>query len=126
MISWFSERQITNDPAVLGVGTNIRHLKFTFPCNMANRDDPEQIKVFGTGGKLLEAVKRLAQNLKNLRSLEFIDLMLDSKEALYFLDTICENCTETLKHLVLINTTKFYCPLLHVGVFLNLNVSLSN
>ncbi|XP_053595354.1 uncharacterized protein LOC103577916 [Microplitis demolitor] len=122
MISWFSERQITNDPAVLGVGTNIRHLKFTFPCNMANRDDPEQIKVFGTGGKLLEAVKRLAQNLKNLRSLEFIDLMLDSKEALYFLDTICENCTETLKHLVLINTTKFYCPLLHVGVFLNLNV----
>ncbi|XP_011307489.1 uncharacterized protein [Fopius arisanus] len=122
MISWYIENQSSNDPVVCGVGTQIRHLKFTFPCNMANSSDPEQIKIFGTGGKLLEAVKRLAQNLKCLRYLEFIDLMLDSREALYFLDEICANCTETLRKLVLINVTKFYCPLLHVGVFINLEV----
>ncbi|XP_063981305.1 uncharacterized protein LOC135164664 isoform X1 [Diachasmimorpha longicaudata] len=122
MISWYIENQHSNDPSLAGVGTQIRHLKFTFPCNMANSNDPEQIKIFGTGGKLLEAVKRLAQNLKCLRYLEFIDLMLDSREALYFLDEICTNCTETLRKLVLINATKFHCPLLHVGVFINLQV----
>ncbi|XP_034951229.1 uncharacterized protein [Chelonus insularis] len=123
MISWYSEQSNIDDSSEIGgIGTQIRHLKFIFPCNMANKNDPEQIKVFGTGGKLLEALKRLTKNLKNLRSIEFIDLMLDSSEALYFLDVICENCTETLKRLVLINATKLHCPLLHVGVFLNLNV----
>ncbi|CAD6207889.1 GSCOCG00003147001-RA-CDS [Cotesia congregata] len=122
MFTWFCLRKPGDDPYIPGMGHNIRHLKFIFPCNMANRDDPEQIKIFGTGGKLLETVKKLTSNLKNLRSVEFIDLMLDSKEALYFLDNICDNCTETLKKLVLINTTKLYCPLLHVGVFLNLNI----
>ncbi|KAK0167029.1 hypothetical protein PV327_004478 [Microctonus hyperodae] len=122
MISWYSERHQCDSTSVPGIGNNIRYLKFVFPCNMANSNDPEQIKVYGTGGQILEALMRLAQNLKNLRSLEFTDFMLDSKEALYFLDTLCFNCTETLKQLVLINATKFYCPLLHIGVFLNLNV----
>lgn len=124
MISWYTERQGSDNTSVAGVGTYIRRLKFTFPCNMADRDDPDRIKLFGTGGKLLEALKRLMRNLRNLRCLELIDLMLDSKDALHLMDDICSNCTQTLSKLVLINTTKHYCPLLHVGVFINLNVSL--
>lgn len=122
MISWYIERQVLDNTNVTGIGTHIRRLKFTFPCNMANRDDPDRIRLFGTGGKLLEALKRLMRNLRNLRCLELIDLMLDSKEALHLMDDICANCTQTLSKLVLINTTRYYCPLLHIGVFLNLNV----
>ena len=123
MISWYSERHAA-DRSLVGIGTNVRKLKFTFPCNMANRDNPETMKLFGTGGKLLEALKRLMRNLENIRSLELIDLMLDSKEAVHLMDDICTNCTQTLKRLVLINATKFHCPLLHVGVFINLKVSI--
>ncbi|XP_068986010.1 uncharacterized protein [Bombus flavifrons] len=122
MISWYTERQGSDNTSVAGVGTHIRRLKFTFPCNMANRDDPDSIRLFGTGGKLLEALKRLMRNLRNLRCLELIDLMLDTKEALHLMDDICANCTQTLTKLILINTTRYYCPLLHVGVFINLNV----
>ncbi|KAL0121925.1 hypothetical protein PUN28_007013 [Cardiocondyla obscurior] len=122
MISWYAERQGSDNTSVAGVGTYIRRLKFTFPCNMANRDDPDRIRVFGTGGKLLEALKRLMRNLQNLRCLELIDLMLESNEALHLMDDICVNCTQTLSKLILINTTRYNCPLLHVGVFINLNV----
>ncbi|EFN75472.1 uncharacterized protein LOC105191354 isoform X2 [Harpegnathos saltator] len=122
MISWYAERQGSDNTSVAGVGTYIRRLKFTFPCNMANRDFPDRIRLFGTGGKLLEALKRLMRNLQNLRCLELIDLMLDNKEALHLMDDICTNCTQTLSKLVLINTTRYNCPLLHVGVFVNLNV----
>ncbi|KAJ8668078.1 hypothetical protein QAD02_009741 [Eretmocerus hayati] len=121
MISWYSERHaLMEDTSEIGVGTNIRRLKFTFPCNMANRDNPETMRLFGTGGKLLEALKRLMKNLENIKSLELIDLMLDSKEAIHLMDDLCSSCTQTLSKLVLINTTRFHCPLLHVGVFLNL------
>ncbi|XP_024936759.1 uncharacterized protein LOC107263591 isoform X2 [Cephus cinctus] len=122
MVSWYTERQGCDNTSVAGVGTYIRRLKFTFPCNMANRDDADRIRVFGTGGKLLQALKRLMSNLINLRCLELIDLMLDSIEAIHLLDDVCTMCTETLTTLVLINTTRYYCPLLHVGVFLNLKV----
>ncbi|XP_011881249.1 PREDICTED: uncharacterized protein LOC105569407 [Vollenhovia emeryi] len=122
MISWYAERQGSDNTSVAGVGTYVRRLKFTFPCNMANRDDPDRIRVFGTGGKLLEALKRLMANLQNLRCLELIDLMLESNEALHLMDDICVNCTQTLSKLILINTTRYNCPLLHVGVFVNLNV----
>ncbi|XP_003426992.1 uncharacterized protein LOC100679131 [Nasonia vitripennis] len=121
MISWYSERQGSDNTSVVGVGTNVRRLKFTFPCNMANRDNPDAMRLFGTGGKLLEALKRLMRNLENIKCLELIDLMLDSKEAIHLMDDICANCTQTLSKLVLINATKFHCPLLHVGVFLNLH-----
>ncbi|XP_050453701.1 uncharacterized protein LOC126852699 isoform X2 [Cataglyphis hispanica] len=122
MISWYAEQQGFDNTSVAGVGTYIRRLKFTFPCNMANRNDPDRIRLFGTGGKLLEALKRLMRNLQNLRCLELIDLMLESNEALHLMDDICINCTQTLSKLILINTTRYNCPLLHVGVFVNLNV----
>lgn len=122
MISWYAERQGSDYTSVPGVGTLIRRLKFTFPCNMANREDHDSIRVFGTGGKLLEALRRLMTNLASLKCLELIDLMLDNREAVHLLDDVCASCTETLKKLVLINTTRNRCPLIHVGMFLNLNV----
>lgn len=73
-------------------------------------------------GKLLDAVKRLMENLPSLRDLQLVDLMLDSDEALRLLDQVCYSHCLTMKRMVLINISKVQCPLLHVGVFLNLQV----
>ncbi|KAK7872795.1 hypothetical protein R5R35_011919 [Gryllus longicercus] len=117
MLSFFAERR---DTERLIVGPKIRALKFTFPCNMA--DQEEHARIYGTGGRLLEALKRLMGNLKSLRSLQLIDLMLEPVEAQHLLDEVCSLCCLTLETLVVINTTKLPYQLLHVGVFLNLQV----
>lgn len=53
MVSWYTEQARKSEKAEVGVGSNIKSLKFTFPCNMTTRDDTERIRLFGTGGKLL-------------------------------------------------------------------------
>ncbi|CAH0555831.1 unnamed protein product [Brassicogethes aeneus] len=121
MISWYTEQDQEKENVQIGVGSNIESLKFTFPCNMTTRDDTERIRLFGTGGKLLEALKRLMGNLTKLKTLQLIDLMLDPKEAQYLLDGVVNTCLVTLKTLYVVNTTRVNYPLLHVGVFLNLN-----
>lgn len=126
MISCYLERQVAENRSIDDIGSRIRRFKFTFPCNMGNKDNPESMRLFGTGGNMLQALKRVMMNFENLKCLELIDLMLDNKEAEHLMDDICCNCTETLSKLVLINVTKLYCPILHVGVFLNLHVSIYN
>ncbi|KAK9496475.1 hypothetical protein O3M35_013238 [Rhynocoris fuscipes] len=123
MISYYAEQQGADRVTVKGIGENIKTLRYTFPCNMLARDESQQAsRLYGTGGKLLEAVKRLMGNLKHLKRLELIDLMLDNSEAVTLLDDVCCECCTTLKYLSLLNFTKAKCHLLHVGVFLNLQV----
>ncbi|KAL3269333.1 hypothetical protein HHI36_008405 [Cryptolaemus montrouzieri] len=123
MVSWFSENSDKKAENIQkGIGSKIKSLKFTFPCNMTSRDDTERIRLFGTGGKLLAALRRLMNNLKNLKRLELIDLLLDPKEAQYLLDEVCQNCFATLTHLSVVNTTRVQYTLLHIGVFINLQV----
>ncbi|KAK5644515.1 hypothetical protein RI129_005815 [Pyrocoelia pectoralis] len=121
MISWYTEQK-SREIAKSGVGSNIRSIKFTFPCNMSNRDETERIRLFGTGGKLLDALKRLMGNLRKLKKIELIDLMLDPQEAQYLLDGVCETCYLTLRTMILVNTTRVQYQILHVGIFLNLQV----
>lgn len=125
MISWYTEQREEKENVELGVGSNIRFLKFTFPCNMAKGDDTERIRLFGTGGKLLQALKRLMGNLKKLETLQLVDLMLEPSEAQFLLDEVCETRCLSLKSLHLINITKMPYQLLHVGVFLNLYVRIT-
>ncbi|XP_014244110.1 uncharacterized protein LOC106663639 isoform X2 [Cimex lectularius] len=123
MVSYYTEQQGADKFTVKGVGKNIHTLRYTFPCRLLSGDDEnQQLHVYGTGGKLLAAVKRLMGNLKKLRRLELIDLMLDSAEAQTLLDDVCSDCCTTLKFLSIINFTKGQCQLIHVGVFLNLRV----
>ncbi|EEB10411.1 conserved hypothetical protein [Pediculus humanus corporis] len=61
-------------------------------------------------------------NLTSLKILELVDLMLENNDAKFLLDDICNNCYLKLKNLVIINTTKDIFPLIHPGVFLNLNI----
>ncbi|XP_046679821.1 F-box/LRR-repeat protein 21-like [Homalodisca vitripennis] len=122
MVSYYAEHQGRDHMTVKGVGSLIHTLKYTFPCNMSAREEQRNRRLYGTGGKLLEALKRLMGNLESLRHLELIDLMLDHREALSLLDQVCYDHTLTLRRLSLVNCTKITCPLLHAGVFLNLQV----
>ncbi|XP_044754367.1 uncharacterized protein LOC123313515 [Coccinella septempunctata] len=120
MVSWYLENSENKAENIKkGIGSNIRSLKYTFPCNMISRDET---KSFGTGGKQLAALKRLMNNLTRLTSLELIDLMLDPREAQYLLDEVCQNCYDKLEYLTVVNATKVQYPLLHIGVFINLKV----
>ncbi|XP_066992680.1 uncharacterized protein [Anabrus simplex] len=117
MLSYFAE---SHDHEKLVIGPKIRSLKFTFPCHMAAQE--EQAQVYGTGGRLLEAIKELLGNLGSLRRLELVDLMLERSEAQHLLDEVCSLCYLTLHYLIVVNTTKMEYQLLHVGVFLNLKL----
>ena len=89
---------------------------------MASREDPESIKLFGTGGQLLKTLKDLMLQLTDLTSLKLVDLMLERYEAKHLLDEVLESCSMALRKLYLVNVTILHCPIMHVGLFFNLEV----
>ncbi|XP_055610957.1 LOW QUALITY PROTEIN: uncharacterized protein LOC129757692 [Uranotaenia lowii] len=103
-------------------GSRIVSLNYIFPCNMASSEDPESIKLFGTGGQLLAALKRLMRNLPKLHTLKLVDLILERYEANHLLDEVLEMCCMVLRRLHLVNVTMVHCPVMHIGLFLNLQV----
>lgn len=52
LISWHIEQsRKENCPRdLVGIGDKIKRLNYVFPCNMASPEDPEGVKLFGTGG----------------------------------------------------------------------------
>lgn len=90
---------------------------------MAHTDDPESIKLFGTGGQMLASMKKFMALINELKTLKLVDLMLERYEANHLLDEVLESSCMSLKHLNLINVTMYHCPIMHVGLFLNLQVS---
>lgn len=90
---------------------------------MASPDDPDGIKLFGTGGQLLAELKRLLGNLATrLRNLQLTDLMLDRYEAKHLLDEVLQSGQMVLRRLSLVNVTTGHCPIMHIGLFFNLQV----
>jgi F-box protein 39 len=102
------------------VGKRIESFKYIFPCNM--NDSERDVKLYGTGGQLLKTLKSLLFELNRLKRLRLIDLMLERYEAKHLLDEVLESCNFVLQHLCLINVTSTHCPILHVGLFFNLQV----
>ncbi|XP_075731040.1 uncharacterized protein LOC119180912 isoform X3 [Rhipicephalus microplus] len=104
---------------------HLRRFEFTFGCHLlGNNSDGQrqQDSVFGTGGKLLESLKRLMCCFTGLRHLALTDLLLEPHEAKFLLDDVAETCMTTLRTLRLVNCSKEPHPFLHAGVFLNLTV----
>ncbi|KAL1465411.1 hypothetical protein WDU94_004988 [Cyamophila willieti] len=118
MISYYAETK--HHELLSGLGSKVHTLRYTFPCSHATRD--EDARLYGTGGKLLESLKRLMNSLPSLRHLELVDLMLDSFEAIHLLDDVCFNLCTQMERLTIINATKYNCPLLHLTAFVNLRV----
>lgn len=125
LLSWCMEQKVDAHTGVedyAGIGLKIKTLDYIFPCNMAYSDDPESIKLFGTGGSMLVSLKRLMSNIRCLKVLKLTDLMLERFEAKHLLDEVLDKNAMNLRILHLINVTSTHCPILHVGVFLNLQV----
>ncbi|CAH0394318.1 unnamed protein product [Bemisia tabaci] len=121
MISFYAEQERSGSKEFSrGIGSNVETLSYIFPCNQAYRNQP--MELYGTGGKLLATLKRLMGNLCSLRCLQLVDLMLDFGDALHLLDEVCYSHCLTLRRLTLINVTRSKCSLLHIGVFLNLQI----
>lgn len=82
----------------------------------------KQIYLIYSTGQLLATLKRLMSNLRNIQTLRLYDLFLERYEAKHLLDEIVyANCME-LKILYLVNVTSTHCPIMHVGLFLNLHI----
>lgn len=77
--------------------------------------------IYGTGGQLLQALKKLMSYLPGITNLELTNLLLDSSEALYLLDDVCFTRCLSLQSLTLLNCTKVPCRLLHPGAFIRLH-----
>lgn len=126
LLTWCLEQNRFNpgnlQPEVKDVGRRIKYLTYVFPCNMAHTDDPESIKLFGTGGQMLASMKKFMSLINELKTLKLVDLMLERYEANHLLDEVLESSCMSLKHLHLINVTMYHCPIMHVGLFLNLQV----
>ncbi|XP_037033542.1 uncharacterized protein LOC119072433 [Bradysia coprophila] len=123
LISWYMDQGRKNGGSnTVQIGDKINALNYLFPCNMAATNDPEGIKLFGTGGQLLAALKRLLSNLTHLRTLKLIDLMLERYDAKHLLDEVLNSCCLVLKVLHLVNVTTVHCPIMHIGLFLNLQI----
>lgn len=61
-------------------------------------------------------------NLKNIQILKLFDLFLDRYEAKHLLDEIVYASCQGLRILHLVNVTSTHCPIMHVGLFLNLQI----
>lgn len=61
-------------------------------------------------------------NLNNLQTLKLYDLFLERYEAKHLLDEIVYASCLGLRILHLVNVTSTHCPIMHVGLFLNLQI----
>jgi hypothetical protein len=61
--------------------------------------------VIGTGGKLLEGVKRLIGNLRGIRSLALNQLLLDVNDVPGLLDPLIDNCLTTVNDIEVSHVT---------------------
>jgi len=55
---------------------NIQSFTYIFPCDFARKSN--EVDIYGTGGSILEEMKKLLMNLTRLKRLELIDLELEN------------------------------------------------
>lgn len=115
-------RRESNETQYFEVGKRIESFKYIFPCHMNVSEEERDIKLYGTGGQLLKTLKALLLELNRLKQLKLIDLMLERYDAKHLLDEVLETCNFVLRHLALVNVTKTHCPIMHAGLFFNLQV----
>lgn len=80
-------------------------------------------RIFIFTGQLLAALKRLLSSLCYLKTLKLYDLILERYEAKHLLDEVLNSSCLVLRALHLVNVTNLHCPIMHIGLFLNLKVS---
>ncbi|KAI0218111.1 hypothetical protein LSAT2_030163 [Lamellibrachia satsuma] len=92
---------------------NLRAFEFTFACEVRGIDG---LRIIGTGGKLLEELKCLLGNLRDLTEVTCNQLLLENIEAVGLLDMLVNNSGHSLTRLEVLNSTKIRYPLFYAGM----------
>ena len=92
----------------------IRSFCFTFACESQGYLGT---LILGTGGEILDELKRLLGNLRGLSHLVITDLMLKNDDAPGLLEGVVRHCQNSLNHLEVINCTKERYPLFNASMF---------
>ncbi|CAF1606321.1 unnamed protein product [Rotaria magnacalcarata] len=78
-------------------------------------------RYYGTGGNILETLRRFVSSIRCLKRFYLNNLLLESNSDIgSCLDELLENSCETLEHLEILNYTSHIIPLYTVGLFSNL------
>ena len=90
---------------------------FTFACEAR---DLEGSTVIGTGGQMLESVKRVLSSLEDIKRLVVNELHLEVRDAPGLLDSVVRKCGDSLEYLEIVNVTKDRYPMFYAAMFCNL------
>lgn len=78
-------------------------------------------RYYGTGGNILQTLRRFVSSIRGLKRFYLNNLLLSSSSDIgACLDELLENSCETLEHLEILNYTSDIIPLYIVGLFSNL------
>ena len=80
------------------------HVEFTFACE--SRYGPDETMIHGTGGQILDELRRLLADVRHLGRLSVSHLLLDVSDAVTLLDDVVVHSRDTLKSLQLLNITR--------------------
>ncbi|XP_029653369.1 uncharacterized protein LOC115226514 [Octopus sinensis] len=86
------------------------HLKtfhFTFHCEFWEHSG---VSIHGTGGDILDKMKKVIGSMKNMKEIHLANLMLDMKDATNFIDPIYTVSGDSLQILSLVNCTNDVFP----------------
>lgn len=97
----------------------LKRFEFTFACETMDVWSHEMV-VLGTGGRLLEELKKLIGSTKELKEIVINNLLLESKETPGFMDTFLLNNKHSLTYMEVLNFTRYRHPLFYAGLFPNL------
>ncbi len=90
---------------------------FTFACETR---DLHGSTVIGTGGQMLESVKRVLSSLQGIKRLTVNELHLEGRDAPGLLDSVVRRCGDTIEYLEIVNVTKDRYPMFYATMFCNL------
>lgn len=97
---------------------NIKSFTYVFPCDFARKHD--EVEIYGTGGMILQNMKKLLEYLPGLERLELVDLQLEGADAEHVLDEVADVCSHTLRILKVVNISRLPFSMLAVTTFVNL------
>jgi len=98
---------------------NVKNFTYIFPCDFA-RNKHNEVEIYGTGGMILQNMKKLLEYLPGLGRLELVDLQLEGADAEHVLDEVAEVCSYSLRTLKVVNISRLPFSMLAVTTFLNL------
>ena len=82
----------------------LESVEFTFACE--SRYGPGDTMIHGTGGQILDELRRLLGDVRGLGRLSVNHLLLDVRDAETLLDDVVRHSRHSLKHLRLLNITR--------------------